>query len=77
MQEKQACGFRSHPEPSGFNTGGNRCFDALQEPEELLMAMSRLTISDDGSFQDIQGGKQRGRSMPLIIVRLSGGQSGA
>lgn len=60
-----------------FKARSNRCVNALQETEELLMAMSRLTIGDNSSFQDVQGGKQRGGPMPLVIVRLSRGQSGA
>jgi hypothetical protein len=57
-----------------FETDGDRGIDAIQKSQKLLVAMSRLAVCDDRSFQDIQSRKQRGRPVPLVIMRLSGWQ---
>ena len=40
-----------------------------QERQELLIAMTRHAIGDDGSFQYIQCSEQRRGSMPFVVVR--------
>ena len=46
-------------------------FEAVEETQELLMTVSRLTLTNDGSVQYVQGGEQGGGSMPLIVMGLS------
>ncbi len=41
----------------------------LQEANELLMAMALHVPTDDGPVENIEGGKQRRRSMPLVVMR--------
>jgi hypothetical protein len=50
--------------------GRDRCFNPVKKKQELLMPISRWALADDRTFQDIQGGKQCGRSVPLVIVSL-------
>ena len=53
-----------------FETDGDSGVDSIQESQKLLVAMSRLAVCDDRSFQDIQSRKQRGRPVPLVIMRI-------
>src|SRR5580692_7764261 len=48
----------------------DRCIDLFQETEELLMTVFGLTLTDHGSFQNIERREQCGCSMSLVIVRL-------
>ena len=48
----------------------NRPFDPIQKMQKLLVTMARLALRDDRSFDNVQGGKQRSRSMPTVVVRL-------
>src|SRR5258707_8642604 len=43
--------------------------DRVQERDEFGVGVARLTPLDDMPFEDIQGRKERGRAVPLIIVR--------
>ena len=40
------------------------------------MPVPRLAFADNSSFENMQGGKQGGGSVPLVIVRLPRGQAG-
>src|SRR3546814_1556173 len=42
--------------------------DGVQEADELLMAVALHVAADDGSIEDVQGGEEGGRAMPLIVV---------
>ena len=49
----------------------DRGFHAVEKTQELLMAVSWLALSNDGSVQHVQSGKQGGGSMALIVMGLS------
>jgi hypothetical protein len=42
--------------------------DAFEERQEFLMAVARLALGQHLSVGDIEGGKQRGRAVPLVVV---------
>ena len=42
--------------------------DAVEETDELLVAMARHALTDHGAVEDIERGEQRGRAVPDIIV---------
>src|SRR5512147_473077 len=42
--------------------------DGIEEADELLMPMALHAAADDGTFQDIQCGEQRGRAVALVVV---------
>src|SRR5262249_24044320 len=42
--------------------------DVTQEGEELLMAMAGFALGDDRAVQHVEGGKQGGRSVALVVV---------
>src|ERR1700680_3588987 len=42
--------------------------DVTQEGEELLMAMARFALGDDRAVKHVEGGKQRGGAVALIVV---------
>jgi len=48
--------------------GGCLLIDFLEEPDELLMAMTRHTIADHFAVEHAEGGKEGGRAMALKIV---------
>jgi hypothetical protein len=52
----------------GWVDGG---FYAVEETQELLMAVSWLALTNDGSVRHVQSGEQGGGSVPLIVVGLS------
>src|SRR5215471_10045671 len=43
-------------------------FDPVEETGELLVAMSRHALTNNGAVEDIERGEQCGRAMPEIIV---------
>jgi hypothetical protein len=49
--------------------------DSLEEPNELLMPMSRHAVPNDPSIQHAQRSKQRRRTVSLMVMRLPGGHS--
>ena len=49
--------------------GRGFAFDLAQELQPLLMTMSWQALADDGAVQRIEGGKQRGRSVALVVMR--------
>ena len=48
---------------------GNLTINQTKEPQPFLVPMARQAGGDDGALRDIQGGKERGGAMALIIVR--------
>jgi hypothetical protein len=42
--------------------------DMAQKRQELLMTMTRLALRQDRAIEEVEGGKQRGRAMALIVV---------
>ena len=48
--------------------GRHRGLDPVEKPDEFLVAMARHALADDRAIEDIEGGKQRGRAMPDLIV---------
>src|SRR5664279_1333727 len=46
--------------------------DPVHEVEELDASASLIVAADDLAAGDIQGGKQRGRAMALVVMRLTG-----
>ena len=52
-----------------------RCLglDGVQETDELLMAVALHTATDHLAFEHVEGGKQRGRAAPLLIMRHGAG----
>ena len=47
--------------------------DPTQEADELLRAMPGLALADYAAGARIEGGEQRGRAVPLVVVRHRGG----
>jgi hypothetical protein len=68
--------FRIYREPGDIQVGINRRIDSFQEAQELLMAMGRVPLRDYGSLQHVQGSKQGGCPMALVIMGLPGRQTG-
>jgi hypothetical protein len=58
------------------HAGAQRLVDPVQEPQELLMPVPRLALSDHGPFQYVQRSEQRCCPVALVIVCLPLGQSG-
>ena len=51
----------------GF-AGRNLALDRVEETDELLVAMALHVAADHGSVEDVHGGEQGGRSVPLVIM---------
>ncbi len=49
---------------------GGLAIDLVQEGEELGMRMARVASVDHVALQDIEGGKQRRRPVPRVVMRL-------
>ena len=47
--------------------------DGVEEADELLMAVALHAATDHLAFEHVESGKQRGRAMPLVIVRQGAG----
>src|SRR5271157_1075017 len=43
--------------------------DGVEEADELLMPVTLHVAADDRAVEDVEGGEERGRSVPLVIVR--------
>ena len=54
---------------------GHLLFQLMEEFDELLAPMARQATTDDLAIEDIEGGKQGGGSVPLVIMRLAFRQS--
>ena len=50
---------------------GNAAVDLLQEVEELPGPVAPVAFADDEAGGDIEGGKQRGRAVTLVVVCAS------
>jgi hypothetical protein len=48
---------------------GHLGIDGVEEADELLVAVALHVLADDGAVEHVDGGKQRGRAVPLIVVR--------
>ncbi len=48
--------------------GRHVSFDMTQEGEELRVAMAGFALSDDCAIEHVEGGKQGGRAMTLVVV---------
>ena len=53
---------------------GGLAIDLVQEGEELGMRMAGVAGVDHVALQDIEGGKQRRRPVPCVVMRLPGRQ---
>ena len=42
--------------------------DAVKEADELLMAVALHVLCDDRTVQHVEGGEQRRRAMPFVII---------
>lgn len=49
--------------------GGNLGVDGIEKADELLMAMALHVPADDGAVEHVEGGKQRGRAVALVVMR--------
>jgi hypothetical protein len=43
--------------------------DGVEEADKLLVAVPLHVLADDAAVEHVEGGKQRGRAVPLIVVR--------
>src|ERR1700746_1511779 len=48
--------------------GGDMLFDGVKEAAEFLRPVARHAFADDGSGLYVEGGKERGRPVPLIVM---------
>ena len=48
--------------------GGSVRLDGIEKANELLMAMALHIAADHRAVQDVEGGEQRRRAVPLIVV---------
>jgi hypothetical protein len=55
-------------------SGRHLRLNGIEETDELLVPVSPHVAADDGAVEDIEGGEQRGRAVPFVIV---GHRSGA
>src|SRR6478672_7457777 len=52
--------------------GGDMPFDGVEEAAEFLCPVARHAFADDGSGLHVEGGKERGRPVPpIVMVRRS------
>ena len=54
-----------------FQTRPDGRFNTLQKEQEFLVPVSRLALADNCTVENIESGKQCGRTMPLVIMGLS------
>src|SRR5437660_10672259 len=47
---------------------GHMLFDGVEEAAEFLRPVARHAFADDGSGLYVEGGKQRGRPVPLVVM---------
>src|SRR6266436_1882319 len=57
--------------------GGDMLFDGVEEAAEFLGPVARHAFADDGSGLHVEGGKERGRPVPLIVVGMPFGLPGS
>src|SRR5437764_12075497 len=50
--------------------------DIIEEADELLMPVALHVATDDGAVENVEGGKQGGRAVALVIVGHSPGAAG-
>ena len=49
-------------------TGRQFGVDGVEKADELLMPVSLHVPADDFAIEHVEGGKQRGRAVPLVVV---------
>ena len=49
--------------------GRNLALDRVEEADELLVAVALHAVADHGALEHVQRGEQRGRAVPLVVVR--------
>src|SRR5262245_2970184 len=42
--------------------------DGVEKADELLMSVALHVATDDGAIEHVEGGKQRGGAVPLVVV---------
>src|SRR5712671_5694321 len=57
--------------------GGHMLFDGVEEAAEFLRPVARHAFADDGSGLYVEGGKQRGRPVPLVVMGVPFGLPGS
>src|SRR6266478_825489 len=57
--------------------GGDMLFDGVEEAAEFLCPVARHAFADDGSGLHVEGGKERGRPVPPIIMGVPLGLPGS
>ena len=57
--------------------GRDMLFDGVEEATEFLRPMARHAFADDGSGLHVEGGKERGRPVPLIVMGVPLGLPGS
>src|ERR1051325_10635338 len=48
--------------------GRNRALDGIEEADELLVPVSLHAAAEDDPIERVEGGKQGGRAVPLVIM---------
>src|SRR4029077_362900 len=48
--------------------GGYMVLDGVEEAAEFLRPVARHACADNGSGLDVEGGTERGRPVPLIVI---------
>ena len=54
-----------------FTLGRGLAVDLVKEADELLMPVAAHALADDLAVEDVEGGEQSGRAVPLIIMGSS------
>lgn len=52
----------------------NRFLDGVDEADELLMAMALHTPADHFTFEHVEGSKERGGTVTLVVMGHSAGE---
>ena len=53
----------------------HRALDAVEEADELLMAVALHVLADHRSVQNVERRKQRGRAVPFVVMGHGAGAS--
>src|SRR4051812_13415825 len=52
-----------------YLSGGDGSFDGIEEFDEVLVTMLRHAASNDGAVENVEGGKQSGGAVALVVMR--------
>src|SRR4029453_4507929 len=47
----------------------DRCLDRVEKSDELLMSVALHAAAEHGAVEHVEGRKQGGRAMPLVVMR--------